>query len=210
MTYEVRRWLPAIVKAVAVTFSAWSLSRRQAASTKQVVLQALFMWTGNDIGHANWWTHIYHASARVGQLILKQALNIQATENEIMSCDVNIQICWYICYSWKHECFHVLNVLYDLSYQLTMYENNERCAVWWVTSVGPCYFGLRTWAPVSPGFTVLLLVTWLQQLHVRWRHPTPTLPPVWLRSDNELRAYDLRLSRRQPMLVDQTPGTLWK
>lgn len=111
MTYEVTRWLPTIVKAVAGTFSAWSLSRRQAASTKQAVLRALFMWTGNDIGHANWWTHIYHASARVGQLILKQGLNIQVTENEIMSCDVNIQkICLYICYSTKHECFDVLNV----------------------------------------------------------------------------------------------------
>jgi len=43
MAYEVTRWLPDIVKAVAGTFSAWSLSRRQAASTKQVVLQALFM-----------------------------------------------------------------------------------------------------------------------------------------------------------------------
>lgn len=83
MAYEVTRWLPAIVKAVAGTFCAWSLSRRQAASTKQFVLQALFMWTGNDIGHANWWMHIYHASSRAGQLILKQGLNIQATENEI-------------------------------------------------------------------------------------------------------------------------------
>lgn len=139
MTYEVTCWLPAIVKAVAGTFSAWSLSTRQAVSTKQVVLQTLFMWTGNDIGHANWWTHKYHASARVGQPILKQGLNMQATENEIMSCgwifrrsvdtSITVQIMNVSMY-WMFFC--------DLSHQSTMYENNEPFVL----------SGLLPWTPV--------------------------------------------------------------
>lgn len=131
MTYEVTRWLPAVIKAGTGTFYAWSLSRRQAASTKQVALQALYIWTGNDIEHANWCTHIDHANAWRGQPILEQGLNLRASENEIMSCDVNIQkICWCICYSVRHECFNVINVSFRPFIPINNIWNSERFAVW--------------------------------------------------------------------------------
>jgi len=41
------------------------------------------MSTGNDMGHANRCTHV---SARQAHIVLKQRLNLQGTENEIISC----------------------------------------------------------------------------------------------------------------------------
>jgi hypothetical protein len=71
------------------------LGGKRTTYTKQAEPRTLYMWTGNDTRHANWYTLRSLCSARQAQQpMLEQPLNLQATEIDhigYFKCEVNIQ-----------------------------------------------------------------------------------------------------------------------